>query len=121
MNEFLKKDPQDTGGLLTSMQALLAAAAGDQRCAEERIRSAIKIGEGYEHFHHTAYIIASTYALMNKTEPAMKYLRMAAEDGFPCYPLFDRDSNLNNIRKNPRFVQFMADQKKQWQYYMTVL
>jgi hypothetical protein len=46
---------------------------------------------------------------------------MAAEDGFPCYPLFDRDSNLNNIRKDPRFVQFMADQKKQWQYYMTVL
>jgi tetratricopeptide (TPR) repeat protein len=121
VNEFLKKDPQDTGGLLTSMQALLAAAAGDQRRAEERIRSAIKIGEGYEHFHHTAYIIASTYALMNKTEPAMKYLRMAAEDGFPCYPLFDRDSNLNNIRKDPRFVQFMADQKKQWQYYMTVL
>src|SRR5713101_468884 len=121
VNEFLKKDPQDTGGLLTSMQALLAAAAGDQRCTEERIRSAIKIGEGYEHFHHTAYIIASTYALMNKTEPAMKYLRMAAEDGFPCYPLFDRDSNLNNIRKDPRVVQFMADQKKQWQYYMTVL
>jgi tetratricopeptide (TPR) repeat protein len=121
VNEFLKKDPQDIGGLLTSMQALLAAAAGDQRRAEERIRSAIKIGEGYEHFHHTAYIIASTYALMNKTEPAMKYLRMAAEDGFPCYPLFDRDSNLNNIRKDPRFVQFMADQKKQWQYYMTVL
>jgi len=27
VNEFLKKDPQDTGGCLTSMQALLAAAA----------------------------------------------------------------------------------------------
>jgi TolB-like protein/DNA-binding winged helix-turn-helix (wHTH) protein/lipoprotein NlpI len=34
VNEFLKKDPQDTGGLLTSMQALLAAAAGDQRRAD---------------------------------------------------------------------------------------
>jgi len=121
VNEFLQKDPQDTGGLLTSMQALFAAAAGDQRRAEERIRSAIKIGEGYEHFHHAAYIIASAYALMNKTEPAVKYLRMAAENGFPCYPLFDRDSNLNNIRKDPRFVQFMADQKKQWQYYMSAL
>src|SRR5258708_33296722 len=103
------------------MEGWVAGGGGDEGWGEEGIGSAIKIGQGYEHFHHTAYIIASTYALMNKTEPAMKYLRMAAEDGFPCYPLFGRDSNLNNIRKDPRFVQFMADQKKQWQYYMPVL
>ena len=121
VNEFLKKYPQDTGGVLTSLQALFAAAAGDQRRAEERIQRAIKIGEGYQHFHHTAYIIASAYALMNKPEPAMKYLQMAAEDGFPCYPLFERDPNLNNLRKDPRFVQFMANLKKQWEGYKATL
>jgi TolB-like protein/DNA-binding winged helix-turn-helix (wHTH) protein len=117
VDEFLKKYPQDSGGLLTGMQALFAAAAGDRRRAEERIQNAVKIGEGYQHFHHTAYIIASAYALMNKPEPAMKYLQRAAEDGFPCYPLYDRDADLNNLRKNPRFVQFMADLKKQWEYH----
>ena len=121
VNEFLVKYPQDVGGMLTSMNALFAAAAGDQRLAEERIRTAIKIGEGYAHFHHTAYIIASAYALMDKTEPSMKYLRRAAEDGFPCYPLYDRDPDFNNLRKDPRFVQFMADQKEQWEYYKAAL
>jgi TolB-like protein/DNA-binding winged helix-turn-helix (wHTH) protein/Tfp pilus assembly protein PilF len=121
VNEFLKKYPEDTGGSLTGMQALLAAAAGDQRQAEELIQRAIKMGKGYQHFHHTEYIIASAYALMNKTEPAMKYLQMAAEDGFPCYPLFERDANLNNLRKDPHFVRFMADLKKQWEHYKATL
>jgi len=90
VEEFLKRDPRDTGGVLTGMQAMFAAANGDHRRAEERIRSAVKIGEGYQHFHHTTYIIGSAYALMNQPEPALKYLRMAAEDSFPCYPLFER-------------------------------
>jgi TolB-like protein/DNA-binding winged helix-turn-helix (wHTH) protein/Tfp pilus assembly protein PilF len=121
VNEFLKKDPRDTGGVLTGMQAMFAAANGDHRRAEERIRSAVKIGQGYQHFHHTAYIIGSAYAMMNQPEPALKYLRMAAEDGFPCYPLFERDANLNNLRKDPHFVRFMADLKKQWEHYKVTL
>ncbi len=121
VEEFLTKYPQDDGGVLTGMQAMFAAAAGDHRRAEERIRSAVKIGQGYQHFHHTAYIIGSAYALMNQPEPALKYLRMAAEDGFPCYPLFERDANLNNLRKDPHFVRFMADLKKQWEHYKATL
>ncbi len=121
VEEFLTKYPQDDGGVLTGMQAMFAAAAGDRRRAEERIRSAVKIGEGYQHFHHTTYIIGSAYALMNQPEPALKYLRMAAEDGFPCYPLFERDANLNNLRKDPHFVRFMADLKKQWEHYKATL
>ena len=66
-------------------------------------------------------MIASAYALMNKTQPALKYLRMAADDGFPCYPLFEKDPNLNNLRTNPRFIQFMAEIRKQWEYYKTNL
>ncbi len=121
VEEFLKKYPQDTGGLLASMQAMFAAAAGHPRQAEDKIRKAIKIGEGFQHFHHTAYIIASAYALMNKPQSAMKYLRMAANDGFPCYPLFDGDPNLNNLRQRPQFIRFMTDLKKQWEHYKATL
>ncbi len=121
VEEVLTKYPQDDGGVLTGMQAMFAAAGRDRQRAEERIRSAIKIGEGYQHFHHTTYIIGSAYALMNQPEPALKYLRMTTEDGFPCYPVFERDANLNNLRKDPHFVRFMADLKKHWEYYMFVL
>ena len=117
VEEFLEQSPKDIGGNLTAMQSLLAAAAGDRTLAEQKIRHATQIGEGYQHFHHTAYIIGSSYALMNEPEPALRFLRQAAEEGFPCYPLFERDPNLNNLRSEPHFVQFMADLKKQWEYY----
>ncbi len=119
--EFAKKYPEDEGGILASMQAMLAAAAGKDRLAEEKIRVAVGKGRGYTHFHHTAYGIASAYALMNKPEPALKYLRMAAEDGFPCYPLFARDASLDNLRNHPRFIAFMAQLKKQWEHYQATL
>jgi TolB-like protein/DNA-binding winged helix-turn-helix (wHTH) protein len=117
VHEFLKKYPEDSGGLLIGMQALLAAAGGDWRRAEERIRVTITKEQGYVHFHHTEYVIASAYALMNQTETALQYLQKAADDGFPCYPLFERDPNLASLRQNPRFIEFLAKQKKQWEYF----
>jgi len=35
-------------------------------------------------------------------------------DGFPNYPLFERDPYLNRIRENPEFVRFMANERAQW-------
>lgn len=117
VGEFLKQCPEDGGGDLTAMQALLLASAGDRSQAEVKIQRAIQIGEGYQHFHHTAYIIGSAYALMGQPESAVRFLRQSAEQGFPCYPLFERDPNLSNLRSDPKFGQFMADLKRQWEYF----
>jgi len=103
------------------MQALLAADAGHYQRAREKIGKALQKDLGFAHFHHTEYIIASAYALMNETTPALKYLRLAADHGLPCYPLFERDPNLNNLRKDPAFVEFMSRQKKQWEHFRTTL
>ena len=117
VDEFLKECPDDKGGSLTAMQALVLASVGDQAQAERKIERATFIGEGYQHFHHTAYIIGSAYALMNQPEPAVRFLRQSAEQGFPCYPLFEGDRNLSNLRADPTFVHFMADLRKQWEYF----
>jgi len=119
--EFLQKDPDDRGGLLASMQALLAVAERNPHKAEEWIREALTKEQGYSHFHHTAYIIGSAYARMNKPELALKYLQQAADDGFPCYTLFERDANLDNLRSHPPFTNFMTQQKKQWEYFKAKL
>jgi len=121
LEQLLKSYPKDTGGVFTSIQAVLAASAGQERLAEDRIKSAIKKGKGFGHFHHTAYHIACAYALMNKPEQAIKWLEVAADDGFPCYLLFERDTNLDNIRQDARFATFLAKQRQQWEYYKTIL
>ena len=117
VDRLLKATPLDPGGSLTAMQALLAADAGDASLAERKIQEAAAKGKGYQHFHHVAYAAASAYALMNKHEESLHYLRMAADDGFPCYPLFEHDANLDHLRTDPRFLSFLVEQKKQWDYF----
>jgi eukaryotic-like serine/threonine-protein kinase len=122
VEEFLKDSPDDTdGGWFTSIQALLAALAGDEKKAEARIRSAIEKAKGFGHFHHTAYNIACAYSVMKKAEPAIMWLQKAADDGFPCYPLFENDPYLNHLRKDPRFIELMANMKAQWERYQAIL
>jgi tetratricopeptide (TPR) repeat protein len=121
VEEYLRTYPTDEGGNVTSVKALLLAKAGREQEAEETIRRAVEIGKGFGHFHHTAYNIASAYALMNKPELAIKWLQTAADDGFPCYPLFENDANLNSLRKDERFITFMAQMKRQWERYKTTL
>jgi TolB-like protein/DNA-binding winged helix-turn-helix (wHTH) protein/Tfp pilus assembly protein PilF len=120
VEQFLKEYPQDNGGLFTGLQAMLAAAAGDEHRALENIREATEKGKGFGHFHHTAYYIACAYALMKKPEQAIKWLEFTADEGLPCYPLFERDPNLDNLRQDTRFVSFLAQQKQQWESFRTV-
>lgn len=121
LEQFLKDYPEDNRGLYTSLQAVLAASSGQERIAEDKIKLAVEKGKGFGHFHHTAYHIACAYALMNKPELAIEWLEKAAGDGFPCYPLFERDTNLNNLRKDARFVAFLSRQKQQWERHKAVL
>jgi TolB-like protein/Tfp pilus assembly protein PilF len=114
---LLKSHPEDTGGVFTSVQAVLAAAAGDERTMEAKIRLAVQKGTGFGHFHHTAYHIATAYALTGRTERAIEWLERTAADGFPCYPLFESDHNLDRLRQSPRFAELMAKLKQQWLGY----
>ena len=121
LEQLLRDYPEDSGGLYTSMQGVLAASAGQERTAEDKIKSAIERGKGYGHFHHTAYHIACAYARMNKPEQAIKWLEVAAKDGFPCYPLFEQDTNLDSLRRDARFASFLAKLRQQWESYQIIL
>ncbi len=58
---------------------------------------------------------------MNKPEEAIKWLQNAADDGFPCYPLFAKDASLDSLRNDERFIAFMAKLKQQWEHYQATL
>ena len=121
MKQSENNDKTETAALLRSMEAVLAASAGDNRKAQQEIAEAITMGSGFQHFHHTEYGIASAYALMNRHTEALRWLRRAADDGFPCYPLFVRDRNLANLRQDPQFLAFMSELQSRWQHYRDTL
>ena len=116
----LQINPGDRGGQMTSLKAILSALAGDNDRAEQEIQEAIEKGKGFGHFHHTAHNIADAYAVMNRPKEAVRYLQMAADDGLPNYPLFEKDANLDRIRQSPEFTRFMADLRPQYEHYLTL-
>ena len=121
MERYLRDHSEDRGGVVTSTRAILFAKTGDARRAEADIRTAIVKGRGFIHFHHTAYNIASVYALLRQPARAVFWLHRAAESGWPCYPYFARDPNLDHVRGDPDFVAFMNQLKRQWERYEATL
>src|SRR5437899_370596 len=119
IRNYLRAHPDDRGGVVTSARAVWFALGGDAHRAEQDIRTAVQKGKGYIHFHHAGFHIALAYALLQRPDSAVQWLRQVAEGGFPCYPLFEREPFLDNVRTDPGFVAFMRVQKFQWEQFRT--
>lgn len=117
VDDYLARYPNDEGGSLTSVRALLSAKAGDSRAARRDIARSIELGTGFGHFHHTAHNIAATLTALQEPDHAVDWLEAAADDGFPCYPYFERDPNLEGLRDHPRFVDLMSALCRQSQQF----
>src|SRR5207248_9704336 len=52
IQDYLRENPRDEGGVGGAMQALLHADAGQAALAERSIQSAIRQGKDFGHFHH---------------------------------------------------------------------
>jgi tetratricopeptide (TPR) repeat protein len=116
VENYLKQHPEDRGGLLASVQAMMFAATGKPDEAEKKLAMA-QTRKGFGHFHHTEYNVACAYALMNKADLAIEWFERAVRDGLNCYPLFENDPNLDSLREDSRFREIMEVERKKWQYY----
>lgn len=112
---YLQQHPEDRGGLVASVQAMMFAATGKQDEAGQRIATA-ETKRGFGHFHHTEYNIACAYALMNKTDKAVEWFEKATGDGFNCYPMFEKDPSLDSVRNDSRYREIMGIERKKWEY-----
>jgi len=120
IKDYLRDNPNDQGGVGNAMQALLYADAGESAMADRSIEAAVQKGKDFGHFHHAAYTIGTAYAVMKLPREAVRWLRAAADDGFPCYPLYERDHTLDGVRQDLEFQRLMADLKSRWEYYKAI-
>jgi serine/threonine-protein kinase len=121
VDEYLRAHPDDRGGVVTSVRAILRASAGDARGARADVAAALAKGKGFVHFHHTTYNVASAYALLGNPREAVRWLRVTADTGWPCYPLFASDPNLRPLHGDPSYAAFMGDLKARWERYRETL
>ena len=103
-----------------SSYAVLLARAGDRARAREqiaRVGQAARNEPRYSHYHHVQYNVGAAYALLGDNRQALEWLQKAADEGFPCYPFYDGDSDLAGLRKDPAFIAFMSKLRAQWERY----
>jgi eukaryotic-like serine/threonine-protein kinase len=115
IDERLPKAPDDAYDLFMQ-QALFFALKGNFSEAEARVPGILaKIQLNDTSRHHSTYDAACIYALSGNSSEAVKWLKETAATGFPNYPLFARDPFLDRVRQTPEFIQFIAEQKAQWE------
>jgi TolB-like protein/Tfp pilus assembly protein PilF len=110
LQRALQKNPNDTSGDLAGIEAMLLADSDPSKAAA--LIENVARREAINPAHHAAYFAACACARMGRAKEAVHWLREAAETGFPCHALFARDSNLDPIRQDPSFREFMADLQK---------
>ena len=94
-----------------SIQAILAARAGNTNLAMEKINE-VKNSDYFAHRHHSYHHISGAYAIMGDKTNALEWLKKSAAEGYPCYPCFRDDPILQNLHGDPAFEAFMAEQKR---------
>lgn len=112
----LAENASDPGGNLYGARAMVRAKSGDRQGAQADIATAIRVGKGFGHFHHTAYSIAAAYSVLGDLDKAQEWIENAANDGFPCYTLFEADPNLQRLRATPRFQAFVAKLRREYEH-----
>ena len=58
--------------------------------------------------HHVAYSLGAAYAQLGDHDAAGRWLRIAADTGFPCVPWFERDPLLEPLRRRQEFSDLLA-------------
>jgi DNA-binding winged helix-turn-helix (wHTH) protein/TolB-like protein len=81
------------------------AAQGDAAGARRHI--AAVLAREYRD-HHVAYGLGAAYAQLRQLEEAARWLRTAADTGFPCLTWIDRDPLLEPLRGDPNFPALRA-------------
>src|SRR5262245_19607445 len=94
-------------------QAILASIlAAQHRHAEARaLIDRIRAGSID---HHIAHSLGVAYAQLGDMVEARRFLKQAAETGFPCYPWYVRDPLLDPLRGDADFKKFLEDLRETW-------
>jgi tetratricopeptide (TPR) repeat protein len=85
--------------------AAVLAAQGDANAA--RVHLASVLASRYRD-HHVAYNIGVAHAQLGEIDEAWRWLRTAADTGFPCIPWFERDPLLEPARRHRAFPELLA-------------
>jgi tetratricopeptide (TPR) repeat protein len=117
-------DTSSTSPHYVSLLAFLLAQKGDHDAVRQtiaRVQLTADNVAGLSDLHHVQYNIGAAYALLGDKRQAISWLKKASREGLPCYPLFERDPNLDGLRGDTEFAAFMQELKAQAEQFRLAL
>ncbi len=61
--------------------------------------------------HHVLYSLGATYAGLGDRAAALRWLREAVQQGFPCFPWYQHDPLLKPLHGTPQFEALLEEAK----------
>ncbi len=104
MAEVLKENPR-MDGIRPLYAEFLAGAGRFDEAREQLTDDALAVSRAD---HDMAYWVGSTYALLGDHDLAFKWLNKAVRLGNQNKPYFEKDTNLDSLRDDPRFDELMS-------------
>lgn len=107
--------------MITGLQAVLHASVGESDRALQSVNHACTNPRSFGHAHHTHYQIACTFSLLNRPEVALQWLERSVDTGFACWPFFQKDPRLKNLRRLPQFELLVSSLQAKYPDHLGLL
>lgn len=90
------------------------------RARSGRSRAASRAANRFGHFHHVELNVACTLALLGRNGEALRWLRSAMQNGFPCLAAFENEMLLSSLRGEPELGAMLAELRASRDRYRAV-
>ena len=100
-----------------ALLAVIAARRGDPGRAHSHVAQAVASRKSFGHYHHVQYDIACVHALLGDAGEAVRWLREASANGYPCHPFFAIDPLLDAVRADPAFTAWLDAVRREDERY----
>jgi hypothetical protein len=111
----LASNPND--GAARRGRALLLALQGKHPEAQLWLDPVLPDARLNRTWHHGAYLRACVSGLAGDGVATVRWLDETVQSGMPIYPAFARDHCFDPVRRDARFIAFMAKLKPVWEEY----
>src|SRR6185295_14610363 len=95
------------------LHALIAARRGDRDAALRAVEEVVANKKSFGHYHHDQYDIACVHARLGASGEAVRWLRLAAANGYACPTFFAIDPFLQPLRGDEAFAAFLDDLRRE--------
>ena len=89
-----------------ALLAVVYAQLGRREEAQRMIVAAIREAENrsvLSHVHHAQFHIGAAFGLLGRHDEAVRWLKRAADEGYPSYPRFSTDQSLAPLKGHAEF------------------